>query len=535
MIRTCKTAAAFFLAVALIPAWALAFELETPLTDSVTVLETLKVLWDRTVEDSDQHFWATVNRLTLNVAKGPVLIGARYDVEAYFEKDDTPVKHLPRKFYLQVNQRPLDLRIGDFYASQGRGLVLHVIKNDEFGEDTSIQGEFLGISTRYISYSGLAGVINEGDDLTFYPERARDPEKHYADRDLLWSQGLVLSLPRVIKVGAHYTGAVERTDKEIEIVEAEKDNRYDLLGFSLALPNLWGVGSLHAEYAYREFLDGKRFLDDLEEEGRGLYLAANFYFAGVDLLLEGKDYYRFTFPYSEPPTLEEEELAFELPEYEDEFGGRIRVGYMIPVIETYIYANYLHTKGHILTPPTLKDHYDHGNEFRAFDRVKHVYGGIERRWENTAYILGSGGYRELDIGRWVHSEMNAGLPVTERSSLTVSFGWRDYRGIGAFRDTSYGSELFQLTYSFSPYLDLTGRYEHSTEPSAASTGDTDFLGEGGSDKEDFWSVEAKLRPTSASSVSLFWGAEKGGPKCSGGVCRVVPSFEGLKAEFSIRF
>ena len=51
----------------------------------------------------------------------------------------------------------------------------------------------------------------------------------------------------------------------------------------------------------------------------------------------------------------------------------------------------------------------------------------------------------------------------------------------------------------------------------------------------FGGVELTVEPTTASSARLFAGATQGGLKCSGGTCRIVPAFEGLRLEWLARF
>jgi hypothetical protein len=81
--------------LALLPLSAQAFEWQTPLTDSVTIFETMKINYD--ITDEDNPFWAGINRLNLNVAKGPFLAGMRYDTEAYFLEEEYYVRYIRRR------------------------------------------------------------------------------------------------------------------------------------------------------------------------------------------------------------------------------------------------------------------------------------------------------------------------------------------------------------------------------------------------------------------------------------------------------
>jgi hypothetical protein len=43
------------------------------------------------------------------------------------------------------------------------------------------------------------------------------------------------------------------------------------------------------------------------------------------------------------------------------------------------------------------------------------------------------------------------------------------------------------------------------------------------------------RFSQSSFVRVFGGRSKGGLKCSGGICRIFPDFEGVKLEATVRF
>jgi hypothetical protein len=45
----------------------------------------------------------------------------------------------------------------------------------------------------------------------------------------------------------------------------------------------------------------------------------------------------------------------------------------------------------------------------------------------------------------------------------------------------------------------------------------------------------QYRFTPSSYVRVFAGRSKGGLKCSGGICRIFPEFEGVKLEATVRF
>jgi hypothetical protein len=527
--------ALFFFTCLILPAVAGAIPIPGNVIDGIALAETLKVLWDRTANDPDAHFWGLISRLTIDVARRPVTVGLRYDVDLAVTQDETSVKYRPRKFHVTFAARGVDLVLGDHYAQFGRGIVLNVLKNDEFGLDTTIQGEKLSVDTDYVSFRGLAGTINPGDPIRFVPDQAKSADPEWKDHDVVWGGEAVVSWPGKASAGARYVGAILRTDQDGAAAEVEQDDSRSLFGVSLEFPDIFGVGNFYAEYAWMGILDRKHGgVEDISSEGRALYVAMSFFGEGVDFLLEGKDYFRATFPYGEGPSLETQKVVFELPKYEDESGLRARLGYRVPVADLYVFLNYLHTKTHRIVPPDLKGHYDEGNKYDWADKIQHLYGGVEKDFPSAARIEAGGGYRKEELGRWIHAELFGSLPVLPRHSIEADVTWRQFQGTGLFEDTMYGSEYFSIGYAWSPYLSITGTYEHSNEPLAGSTGESE-VGGNRDPREDFPAIEVKVKPVKDVIVDVFWGSTKGGLRCSGGICRQVPSFSGLKIEVAAQF
>lgn len=502
------------------------FELTTPLSDSVLIDNSFKFLYDRTAPDADDHFYAGINRLNLQVVKGDYLAGLRYDVESYFEKEQYAVKYVPEKFFLQVDKRYWDLRIGDFYTNLGRGLVLSVLKNDQFGQDDTIQGGVANLKTTYVNARALGGWVNEGDSLDFQPERAKHGEPEYEDRDVLYGGGLTTGHPSYVVVGANYVGGRLEIPQDAPFPEFEQEDGIQILSASIEAPDFI-YGNFYGEYAWLEFSDDKEIIEDVEYEGRGAYAALAVFVGPVTVSAEGQDYYRFDFTHHEPPNLEYSKTSFaHAPRTDDLIGYRTRLDVTVPVIDTLVYGAYYNSQTHDALPATLEDHYS-GEGYLPW--IEHAYGGVEKTFANAAYVFGSGGYRENPEGRWVHGELDGGYPVVKRHQVSAAVHVKQFAGMGPDKGTEYGAQEYTLEYSFSPWLIATARYEHSDEPVAGGVGGDK------QDDPDFYSGQIAVEPNQHVRVALFYGREKGGLQCSGGLCRTVPPFEGAKMDIQLRF
>ncbi len=520
------------LCLALLLGWsasARAFQWDTPVTDSLSIVESLRVLHDQT--DPNNPFWATVNRLNLLMSKGHFLASLRYDTEAYFLSDQYFVKYVPEKVFFQYQQSVWLVRVGDYFVRFGQGLTLSLLQRDEFGEDTTIQGLLFHEASDYFDFDAIGGPVNPGDDRSFTPARAQEGEPDFFNgRDLLWGGQFMAGHPRYLKVGGSWVGGTIRYDHNDPLARFQQDDVINLYSIIANAPDMGGVGSLQGEYAWLERIDQRRIIPSIPFEGRGAHLATTWFAGPVTLLLEGTDYFRFGYEYNDPPSMDYPKVSFgHLPNFQDAIGGRARADYMIPVINLGVYANYMNVQSHKEMPLDLAGHY--GDKIPWEEWIEHTYGGFDRAFANGAMLSGAGGYREIVEGRWVHGELDFDTPIVRPHSLTVGYHVKQFHGFGVMQQTDYVSHEMTLTYGYTPYFSLTGSYEYSDEPAG---GEITLTGQPSHDPH-YWAVETMIQPVDWLQMNLAYGRYKGGLKCSGGVCRQMPPFEGFKSEFVVRF
>ena len=54
-------------------------------------------------------------------------------------------------------------------------------------------------------------------------------------------------------------------------------------------------------------------------------------------------------------------------------------------------------------------------------------------------------------------------------------------------------------------------------------------------KENWCGAQVEVKFAHAKSIRVFYGSNKGGVKCAGGVCKFFPPFEGLRVDAVLRF
>ncbi|MBZ0274286.1 DUF6029 family protein [bacterium] len=523
------------LAIALVAAIALApparaFELETPVTDSVAITETLKTLYDQTSPDEDLHFLALINRFNLQVIKSRFAAGVRYDSEFYFEQEQYRLKYWLEKAYVQYESPTVFVRAGDSHNRLGEGLVLALQALDEFGQDDTLFGGVAQVRDKggHVELRALGGVINEGDDLSFKPERASEDEPALDERDIAGGGQIVAGMPGWGFASARFLGGVLQTDEDIALAAQEEDDPYDIAGAGLRWMQLGGLGEIYGEYAWYIREDRKKDLDPELIEGRGAYASMNLAAGPVTFLAEGQDYYRFDYPHAAPPILEFEKQTFgHLPDRTDILGARGLAEVLLPFWESSILASYYHARRHETPPDELADHYDLD---ASIEWAEHTYGGFDIVFPNGAHTVATAGYREEPEGRWVHGEFDFSYPLFGRHEADLAVRAKDFHGMDTFLGTEYGSFSVAPGWLYGGIASVTLRYERSDEPLAAGAGGVE-----GEDDPDFWSGEARLRAGEHVDLRAFYGRIKGGLVCSGGICRTVPPFDGAQLDVTLKF
>ncbi|MBN2053393.1 hypothetical protein JW905_00640 [bacterium] len=398
---------------------------------------------------------------------------------------------------------PVSVRAGDFHLSLGRGLTLSVQKNESLDIEDTIDGGLFKLATTSFE------LLLSGGEVT-----RPLPTFRIAEKDKVYAARMQGNLPYSLRIGANYVWS-EVHEMDLRL------NEYQAYGgdVSFTAPN--DLFDLYCEYAE---LDSK--LSDEEEsynripDGSGLYGSLTTSLAGVVVLVEYKDYDHFTYPkdspyyqYNLPPSADREDEA---NDHEDIRGFRGEVSYFVPAVGTLLHASHGVFE-------------DHGGNVD----LTHTYGGIEYTGD-WLYVHGVYGHRYTDETitgeiETTQDRINLDIQVTfaERHSLTLAVETKRKEERFIF-GTSLPDQVEVrdenrsfLTYSFSPYLSITAHYAWDYRR--------------GDDFDDLWAGEVEVTPCSHFSAKVLYGAQPGGLVCSGGMCRTVPDFEGVKLETTITF
>lgn len=491
------------------------------------------------------------NRLNLRLRAGWLSAGLRLDA-AWFAnppsgqyQNDLRIEEL----YFTARKGGFTLTAGDDYVALGRGMALALRKVDEVGFDVSLRGAHAGFRSTKFSARLDAGVTNVVNVDGIEEKRVPDPH------DLVVAGRLEYSPTPKLRFAVHGVDierrhsplsealvqpfdVLARDDLDPRPISGGRFIRSWVVGTSFEALSLAERVSLYAEFDYLTNRSSRAALAgtvDHVQHGYALYGSASVYAGPVTLLVEGKRYDKFElastlhprtaqqsgittfFPYNAPPTLERADQR--VANNTDVSGAHIRLDYRLPATAGGNRQNVFVSLAGFLDAPAPDHTTVHGY---AGWEYKHARGHRVQLQAGTRMENAPSG---SDVGlRMVHFDADAFVLLGARHDLQIhwSHEFHDKNPKASLTRDRYVEGTAYVTWDFTPHWAFTGQLDYLT--SDERQGSPLFLGA--------WVM---YRFNQSSFVRVFGGRSKGGLKCSGGICRIFPDFEGVKLETTVRF
>jgi peroxiredoxin len=448
-----------------------------------------------------------LNQLDLTLNAGNLLAGIRPDVNADF----SPLrkKFSLAKRFAEYSAGEFNVRVGDFYYTVGRGLAFSLLKTFEkegleYIIDTTIDGG-------KISFGG-----NKFEAWGGWVDRERTSWDEPLVRDLVGGMSVANRVLGFADVGLNVVGA------KLEPGSALGSHQVSMETLTLAAPK---IGEFAKFYGEALLIQKDKYYTPYTIYGHGVYLESGLFWKSLTLLLEFKDYRDLDFEYNRPPLLETEQLAVVANQFvtsaKDTTGASLRADWYFPAASTLLFA-----KG-----SWIDDKPGH------FPRtITHFFGGVEKKFMETGWLTLLGGYRNeqatslvfyYTAGRTFHWQGNLSYPLTRRLSLELDIEAKDFDGTVPFGGTfvDYFERRSYLSLSYSPYVIATVLYDRTDDPEILAV----------KNKKDWWGGQLEIKISPSKTIRIFYGSNKGGVKCAGGVCKFFPPFEGLRIDGVLRF
>lgn len=499
-------------------------------------------------KDADrENIFDLRNRLNVRLRADKLTLGVRLDIAWFANPPTNPGQATqyqddvrPEELFLTGRFGDFTVTLGDDYLTFGRGMALSLRKIDELGFATALRGLHLQWRTPRLRARVVAGLTNtlnvDGVEEKLIP----DPN------DVVFGTRIEATPLDGLKLGAHVVdierrhswirtalaGALGGDDDDAPI----NNTRYERTlvgGGNVELPSVADVLSVYAEVDAlrdentRETVSGRK---DTTVNGLAVYGQVQAFLAPVTVLAEFKHYDHWvigstlhpdtaqaqgitkTFSYIVPPTLER--IDQRVANNTDVTGGHLRVDYTVPGTTDSLFLS----GAYFADAPVAGDH------------TIHIYGGFEHTGSGSDRLLLQAGYRreaasdeDLVRLRMIHIDLDI-FEVLGRG-VDMQLHWTH-----EFRDKNIGAPSLQDT-----YIEGTSYVSINLPPDWSFTAQLEYLTDDSTDSPVFPGAFIQYRFTRDSFVRLFAGRSKGGLKCSGGVCRVFPNFEGVRLESTVRF
>lgn len=440
-----------------------------------------------------------INRFDLSLTYGDILAGIRFDTDLNFSpmQDEYSLE----KRFIEWNKKNYSIRAGDYYYSVGRGLMLSVLKTFEkegleYIIDTTIDGGKMALSLHNFSLEAFGGWLKrEMPDI----------------QDSVFGGSVGWNIKQFADLKISFVGS------KLEVGSSFGNSEVSMESISLDIPKISDWSKFYGEFV---LIQKEQHYSEKQINGYGVYVESGLFFGNLTVLLEFKDYKDLDFEYNRPPLLESELLPEVANQFakdaEDILGMTGRIDYYFPGITTLLWGKL--------------SYFDDSPDKFPRD-IYHFYGGVEKKFNETGWLNLLAGYRNEDTaslvyyytaGKTFHYQTILSLPLTSRLSLEFDLKGKDFKG--KYMDDYYEIRSY-FSFHYSPRWILTFLYDKTTDPQVL------FF----KTKKNWYAAQIEIKFTPSSSLKIFYGANKGGVKCAGGVCKFFPPFEGLRIDAIFRF
>lgn len=420
--------------------------------------------------------------------------------------------------------------LGDAYAAFGRGVALNLNRNVDIDIDTSIQGAKAVLRPGAWDITLVAGQANRQQVFQDNPNLNLSGDLRHTIAGLrlerfglgpanLGAHGVVYDFADEPGIGAGFAELADPVDVLVGGATAE----------------LIGVGGIDWFVEGDVFQFGEDHPSPLGPEapdlGHALYLSSAFYPGPLVFLIEAKRYHQAErvnavlapelYEVAIAPTLEYERVITEdssaAINSNDVWGARLQVdwsaipGELAPSLAVAVFRDLEIGGLHFNTLP---------------ETIVHPVATVE--WiKGDLGLLANAGHRwdlrdgEGGSDQQLHADVSFNFPLGHELIGYMSLQGEWFRwGINELQQEDYLETETGWTLSYGSRAGLTWYMDYTTNPLVSTTGNLS--------EALYGALELQVKPTASLTAKAFYGAQKAGIRCSGGQCRLLPGFEGVR-------
>lgn len=414
------------------------------------------------------------------------------------------------QYSLNYQRRGLEAKLGNFYETLGRGLLLrgYEIKGSVIEDRIyrARQGFYKDVRGAYLRYgnSWFEAKALRGKNLN-----AQYPPDHADNRQDLVTAGELVFFVKNQQLGTIY----------LDHENTASHSRY--FDFHLG-------GSISEKFDYYAELahklgDQTNFLSFEDQSSYGAYFSFNYSASNLGISLEWKDYHNFLIGsgLADPPTLVKEQSykllnrSTHVGELLDERGIQLEVFYQMNETSR-LTLNHSRIENDFEKKYRFQEYFaECYSEFTNF-RMKTFldYSMDEFKQEDNRFAGG------IYLTRPLQKQWAVNLE-TEAQQIRRTYGdspdfQNYYVGMSLSKSSRYSGALV---------------WEYTNDLFISDLPSTDKI----ETSRHYLSLNFSYKPNSKNTVQLFAGQRRGGPACTSGVCYEVLDFKGIEVRWAIRF
>jgi hypothetical protein len=484
-----------------------------------------------------------------------IILGFRYEISDPIEYGRN-FKGIRKRFAEYNHDIGISIRAGDYWDIVSRGMTMNIFEDRTLGYDTGIDGIRASFKHNFgkfkLKTQFLGGDMEYSDYLN--PTRIET----YKVRDA----NVEISPWKNFTLGTNYVFAKGKVPNSLDTTNIKAELPEVYLGFSFKDFNFY------SSYAHKNVMSEPNNSPNyrgFSSQGDGLYSSLSYSKSGLGITLDYKNY-RFDLtgpdnrgtdrptkllPFQNPPTAQKEHTSTlisrnpHVTNFNDEVGGQLDIIYVASekfymnlnlgvASEHYKYAdvdstaviNYQRVARDNNFIPNITD--DAFNPFWEYF-VEAEYYATEKLYTKLAFSRQSNVvYNQINPNsseKILTSTIPLEVRYEMRDGYALKFNFEQQWEYNSIRtgEKNFMNEYVSVNLTKSPSLGLTVSGEFTNDKEEPTGKSSWFLGE----------IIYKLNQKN--QVTFSYGSERGGLKCTNGICRYVNPFEGFRFALQTSF
>jgi len=505
--------------------------------------------------EDEAGYHEVVQRVFLTGTGGPWTLGLEakgVGVGPWSEDQEPPVELLSpgmsglfgdasalvlEKVMVRYRVRGLDLALGDFGASLGRGMALNLVPNPDLDINATLMGLRVRADRGPIRAEAAAGLAHPQIISLRYPNEWLLPPP----RDLV----------QVLRVGVTPVPGLsldawtsrfsfeDHWEPPAPVQERTLSPDARVFGGAFEWRDLLGAADVYLEANQLRYLSEEWF-PDIDSTGYTVYGSVTTYLGAWTGLLEAKRYLnaeainvrggQYGYEYVTPPTLELAEAvtrdSAETIDSPNIVGYHLRLDRFLAASDSVWTLSWSHFYDLDPKPPTPSK-----------ETIGHLYTGWEWNPAGGGRIAAIAGYR-MDVrsvrshgeDRTFHASLSLESPPWGKMAVSLHALARRFQQTDEDDPLAYSDADVSAAVIYDGRYTAGLRWQYTDDPVLLNNpslgggeGNLLFLS-----RYHFGSMWLEWRPVQGAGLVLFAGARRAGLECGGGQCRFVPSFRGVE-------